>query len=116
MTFPSIAANGLAESLHLIENLVDIWDNIFSIDVNSCIAWSAESGVEDSSVFSDIDGFSGEHPFDRIAEVGLVSEVEEKSEHGIIDTMFGVIQVDSFRMLDETFTACRVLSEEFAQV
>lgn len=116
MSFPVVAADGLAKALHLIEDLVDIGDNIFPVDMNNRIAWSAQGSVKNSAIFGDVDRFSGEHSFDGSAEVGLVSEVEEESENCIVDTMFGVIQVDSFGVSGESFTACWILCEEISQV
>src|SRR6266853_6530738 len=77
VAFPLAAPHAVGEISHLIEDGVDVRHDVLAINNDGCPFWRAQSHMQDSAVFRDIDLFTPEHSVDPPTQARLVCELHE---------------------------------------
>src|SRR4029077_4796992 len=93
VTFPRAASHAVGEVGHFVENAVDLRDNVLAIDNDRCPSRSAQSYMQDSAVFRDVDLVAPEHSVDPLAQSRFLGELHKKLQSLVGGAILRVIQI-----------------------
>src|SRR4029077_92628 len=93
VTFPRAGSHAVGEVGHLVENDVDLRDNVLAINNDRCPCRCAQSYVQNSAVFRDVDLLAPEHGVDPPAQSRFLGELHKKLQSLVGDAILGVIQI-----------------------
>ena len=86
---PLPGANLVRKRTHLVEHVVDIADNVLTIDVQGCRAGQTKCGVQYSAILSDVDVLTTEHRLAAILQVTLPCEFEQQPKGVLVHALLG---------------------------
>ena len=117
ITFPLAGTDFVRESRHLVEDVMDVLDDILSIDDELRVFRSAEGGMEDGAVFRLVDVDAVEHVFDGVLQAGFLSKLQEEGDRLVINAVLGIVEIQIIlEFNDITRGALWILREDVLQL
>src|SRR4029077_19359056 len=114
--FPGASPDAVGEIGHLVENSVDLRDNVLAINNDRCSFWCAQSHVQNSAVFRDVDLVAPKHSVDPPAQSRFLGELHKKLQSLVGDAILGVIQVQTYRLDGHALAAFGIICKKFPQM
>jgi hypothetical protein len=113
---PRAAAHAFGERAHLIEHGVHLRHDILTIDNDMRVARGAQGDMQHGAIFGHVDLVAAKHRVDTLAQVALLSQLQQQLQRLICDSMLGIVEVKPQVIDDQAVAASRVLVEKVAQV
>ena len=92
VTFPRTAADAVGKIGHLVEDGMDFWHNVLTIDHDRCAFRCAQRHVQHGAVFRNVDLVTPEHGVDPLTQSRLVCQLHEELQSLIRNAILRVIQ------------------------
>ena len=117
IAFPFAGADFVRENGHLVEHVMDVFDDVLPVDDELRVLRGAEGGVEDGAVFRLVDVDAVEHVFDGVLQAGLFGQLQEQGDRLVRDAVLGVVEIQIvLEFNDIALGALRILREEVFQL
>lgn len=110
VTLPGTGADLLSESLHVVEDGIDLGDDVLALGVDGGVGDVAEGDVEDGAVLGEVNVFAREHLGAHFLDAGFLGEVDEVLEGILGDDVLGEVEEDG-RLCGRALEVARELLE-----
>ncbi len=88
------------------------WPSSSMVDV----ARRAQGDVEGGTALGDVDRLTGEHRIAAFGDAGGRGDVEQRSEHGVVDALLGVVDAQVPDLEQVALGSTRIGGEQFGEV
>jgi len=116
MAFPRPAANLPGKLRHFVQNIVNLGNNIRTIDEHLFAFGSAQCNMKNGTVLGHVDFFAGKHGVYVCSQTRLLRKINQQTERIGRDAVLRIVEVQSQSLQRKAFAASRVIGEKLAEV
>src|SRR5690242_20227265 len=91
IALPLTAAHAIDKGCHLVQDGVNFWHYILSVNKNRLIFWSTQGHVQNGAILCDIDFLSPKHGINVLAQSRRLSQLQKQAERIVSDAVLRII-------------------------
>src|SRR5689334_7838788 len=91
IALPLAAAHAISKGCHLVQDSVNFWHHILSVDKNRFLFRSTQSYVQNGTILRDINFLSPEHGINAFAQSRRLSQLQKQAERIISNAVLRII-------------------------
>src|SRR5215469_7725012 len=116
MACPGATSHPIREIGHPVEDGMNFWHDVFTVDDYRGISRSAKRNVQHCALFCDVDLLATEHGVDSRPQARFLRELKKEIKSFVGGTVLGIVEIQSYSRYCHALTTFGIIRKKLPQM